>query len=75
MNEEKIYRKLKENIRMIKSQRSYMERNKLIKNGKRMGIGTIIEQNERINNNLCINILQTYKAILSYCLKCKRYTE
>ena len=44
--------KLKENIRMMKSQRSDIERNKMIEGGKIINIGKIIRQNERINNNL-----------------------
>ena len=50
-NEERNYRELKESIRIMKSQRSNIERNKLIENGKRMGIDKIIRQTERINNN------------------------
>ena len=37
---------------MMKSQRSNIERNKLIEDDKRIGIDEIIKQNERINNNL-----------------------
>ena len=37
---------------MMKSQRSNIERNKLIEDGKRIGIDEIIKQNERIINNL-----------------------
>ena len=44
--------KLKENIRMMKSQRSDIERNKMIEGGKIINIDKIIRQNERINNNL-----------------------
>ena len=44
--------KLKENIRMMKSQRSDIERNKMIEGGKRINIDKIIRKNERINNNL-----------------------
>ena len=47
-NEQKVYRELKESITMMKSQRSYMERNKLIKDSKRMGINEFIKKNERI---------------------------
>ena len=35
MNEEKKYRELKESIRMIKSQRSDIEKSKLIKDDKK----------------------------------------
>ena len=37
---------------MMKSQRSAIERSKLIENSKRIGIGETIKQNERINNQL-----------------------
>ena len=37
---------------MMKSQRSNIERNKLIKNGKIIGTDEIMWQNERINNSL-----------------------
>ena len=37
---------------MMISQRSNIERNKLIEDGKRIGIDEIIKQNERISNNL-----------------------
>ena len=37
---------------MIKSQRSNIDRDKLIKDGIRMKIDEIIKQNKRINNNL-----------------------
>ena len=36
----------------MKSQRSGIEENKLIEDGKRISIDKIIKQNERINNNL-----------------------
>ena len=36
---------------MVKNQRSHIEINKLIEDGKRIGIDEIIRQNERINNN------------------------
>ena len=38
INEERNYHKLKENIRMMKSQRSDIERNKMIEGGKRIDI-------------------------------------
>ena len=37
---------------MMKSKRSDLEGNKLIEDGKRIGIDKIIKQNERIHNNL-----------------------
>ena len=45
INEEEKYRSLKEDIRMMKSQRSNVEKDKLFKKGKRIGIGKIIRQN------------------------------
>ena len=51
------YCELTESIRMIKSQRINIERDKLIKNGIKMGIDEILKQNERIKNkNLLIYI-------------------
>ena len=52
INEEKHYHEVKESIRMMKSQRSDIERNKLIKHGNIIGIDEIIKQNEKINNNV-----------------------
>ena len=37
---------------MIKSKKNYIKRNKLIEDGKRIGIAEIFRQNERINNKL-----------------------
>ena len=37
---------------MMKSQRSNKERNRLIEDRKRIGTDEIVNQNERINNNL-----------------------
>ena len=45
INEEEKYRRLKEDIRMMKSQRSNVEKDKLFKKGKRIGIGKIIRKN------------------------------
>ena len=56
---------------MIKSQRIYIEKNKLIEDGNRMGIDEIIRQNEGINNNLKSQ-LQNNPIVL---LKCKKSTE
>lgn len=39
--------RLKEDIKMIKSQISYAEKNKLIKEGKRIGINEVIRQNNK----------------------------
>ena len=52
MNEEENYRKMKESIRMMKSQRSDTEKNNLIEEGKRTSIDKIIKHNEIINNDL-----------------------
>ena len=51
-NEEKEYRELKENIRMINSQRSDVEKNSLIEEGKKIGINEVIKHNKIINNSL-----------------------
>ena len=50
IKEERNYRELKENIRMMKSQGRNNERSKLIEAGKRIGIDEIFRQNEIINN-------------------------
>ena len=52
INEEKKYRELKKNIRMINSQRSDTERINLIEEGKKIGINEVIKRNEIINNSL-----------------------
>ena len=50
INEERNYRELKESIRMMESQISYIERKRLIKDDKRIDIDGIIRQNEMIIN-------------------------
>ena len=45
INEEEKYRRLKEDTRMVKSQRNDAEKDKLIKESKRIGINKIIWQN------------------------------
>ena len=45
INEGKIYRELKESMRMTKTQRSDIEKNNLIGEGKRKVIDKIIRQN------------------------------
>ena len=62
--EEKICRKLKESIRMMKSQRRNIEKNKLIEDGKRVGTDEIIKHGEKNNNHL----RSQYKTMISYCL-------
>ena len=53
IDEEKKRRVLKENIRMMKSQRSNTERNNLIKKGKKkIGINEVIKRNTIVNNSL-----------------------
>ena len=52
LNEEKKYRELKENIRMMNSQRSDVEKISLIEEGKKIGVNEVIEHNEIINNSL-----------------------
>lgn len=42
---------IKKAISIIKSQGSDIDRDNLTKNGKSMGIGEMIEQNEEIYNN------------------------
>ena len=51
-NEEKEYRELKESIRMINSQRSDVEKNSLIEEGKKISINEVIKHNKIINNDL-----------------------
>ena len=45
-------RELKENIRMMNSQRSDTEKINLIAEGKKIGINKVIKRNEIINNIL-----------------------
>ena len=52
LNKEKKYRELKESIRMVKSQRSNVEKICLIEEGKKIGINEVIKRNEIINNSL-----------------------
>ena len=52
INEEKNYRKLKEGIRMMNSQRSDAEKINLIEEGKKIGINEVIKRNEVINKHL-----------------------
>ena len=43
---------MKENIRMMNSQRSDAEKVNLIEEGKKIGINEVIRRNEIINNSL-----------------------
>ena len=53
----------------MKSERSDTEKNNQIEEGKGIGIDKVI-------NIMCLLIrIQSYKTILSYCLKCKKNTE
>ena len=52
IDEEKIYRELKESIRMMNSQRSDSEKINLIEECQKIGINEVIKRNEVINNNL-----------------------
>ena len=52
INEGKKYRELKENIRMMNSQRSDTEKNNLIEEVKKIGINEVIKCNEIINSSL-----------------------
>ena len=52
VNETDNFHDLQESKRVMKSQSSDIERNnKLIENGKRMGIVETVKQNKSINNN------------------------
>ena len=52
INEERNYSKLKENIRMMKSQRNDTEKINLIEEGTKIGTDEVIKHNEIINNTL-----------------------
>ena len=52
LNKERNYRKLKEIIRVMNSQRSDTEKTNLIEEGKKVDIGGVIKCNEIINNSL-----------------------
>ena len=52
INEEKKYRKLKESISMMNSQRSDTEKINLTQEGKKVSINEVIKRNEAINNSL-----------------------
>ena len=74
INEEKKYQELKENIKMMNSNRSDAEKVSLIKEGKKIGINEVIKHNEVINNSLKSEIHISIK-MKSYCLKCRKNTE
>ena len=52
INEERNYGELKENIRMMNSQRSDTEKFNLIEEGKKIGIDEVIKRNEIISSSL-----------------------
>ena len=51
-NEEKKYRELKESIRIMRNQRSDVEKVSLIEEGKKIGINEVLKRNEIIHNSL-----------------------
>ena len=52
INEGKIYRELKKNIRMMHSQKSDTKKNNLIEESKKIDINEVIKHNEISNNSL-----------------------
>ena len=52
ISDERVYRELKEGIRMMNSRRSETEKSYLIEEGKKIGIHECIKRNEIINNSL-----------------------
>ena len=52
INEEKKYQELKESIKMMKSQRSDVEKINLIEEEEKMSINEVIKRNKVINNSL-----------------------
>ena len=52
INEEKNYRELKEIIRMMKNQRSDIEKINLIEKSEKIGFDEIIKCNENISSSL-----------------------
>ena len=52
INKERNYRKLKERIRMMNSQRSDAQKINLVEEGQKIGIDEVIEHNEIINKSL-----------------------
>ena len=54
INEEKKYQELKESIKMMKSQRSVVEKINLIEEGAKMGINEVINNNFKVIKLLII---------------------
>ena len=52
INEENKYQELKESIRMMNSQRSFVEKINLIEEGEKIGINEVIKRDKIINNSL-----------------------
>ena len=52
IKEDKKYRELKERMRMMNSQRSYIKKSNWIEEGKRIGINKVINRIKIINNSL-----------------------
>ena len=52
INKEKKYRELKKSIRMMKSQRSDVEKINLVEEDKKIRIKEVVKHNEIINNSL-----------------------
>ena len=52
INEERNYRELKENIRMMKSQKRNTEKVSLIEEGKKISVDEVIKCTEIIDNSL-----------------------
>ena len=52
INNEIIHEELKESIRIMNSQRSDVENNSLIEEGKKIGNNEVIKRNEIINSSL-----------------------
>ena len=64
INEERNYRELKENIRMMNSQRRDTEKIILIEEAKKIGTDEVIKRNEIINNSFKIsNIKQCHLIV------------
>ena len=70
INEEKNYREIKESIRMMKSQRSDVEKINLIEEGKKIGANEVI-----CAIKLLVTVYNRKHKMKSYCLKCSKDTE
>ena len=70
IDEKKKHQELKENIRMMNSQRSDAEKIKLIEEDKKIGINEVIDNSLNHKFGIYIHI-----KMKSFCLKCKKVTE